>query len=402
MLEPAGELVAVVFELADAQCQDLYLVGVGAHGGAQVADPDGLKVIDRKARRKDRDVQGALEQIGQFGGTVDWSRPVLTFTGSAPDRPDAVAIGFPEARDELVFLHSMTVGDLIDHGLVRPGTSWELTEHLTRQPGTEPLTATVTPAGMMEIHWEYPTPEAATLSEILSTTDEWEIWRRADGVTLADLREQARRQPRAILQEERPASARVPVAVDGGKVDRPTESSHGQEPYGSIESLVRATYDDLARIAFLVLGNRADAEDAVQDAYVQLTLNWRSAGSLPTSGAQRAFLREVVRNEALKVIRRRDPRRENLGTEVAESPPATERLDEQLQARQDLGLVWRAISKLPVGSRDAVRLYAAGYEYAEIAEMLSIRVSTVRSHISHARKRLRLAAPGDRRTGSNE
>ena len=159
---------------------------------------DGLKVIARKAHWKDRAVQGALEQIGRFAASADWSRPFVTFTGSAPDCPDAAAlIGFPESRDRLIFLHSMTVGDLIDHNLVRPGTSWELNAQLIRPPRAERVTATVTPAGMIRTDWEYPTPEAALLPELLSATDAWGIWRRADGLTLADLREQAHRRPRA-------------------------------------------------------------------------------------------------------------------------------------------------------------------------------------------------------------
>jgi len=35
VLKPGGEPLVVVFELADAQRQDLDLVGVGSHGGAQ-------------------------------------------------------------------------------------------------------------------------------------------------------------------------------------------------------------------------------------------------------------------------------------------------------------------------------------------------------------------------------
>jgi RNA polymerase sigma factor (sigma-70 family) len=355
---------------------------------------DGLKVIGRKARWKDRDVQGALEQIGRYGAATDWSRPILTFTGSAPDRPDALApIGFPEARDELVFLHSMTVGDLINHGLVRPGTSWDLKAQPTRQPRAERLTATVTPAGMMGTYWEYPTPEAAMLFQLFSTTDAWEMWRRADGLTLADLREQAHRQPRAVRQEERPASARIAATVGSRALDRPTDSPHGQEPYNSIESLVQAMRGELARTALGIIGDQADIDDVLQNTYLQLTLDWRSAGSLRTSGDQRAYLLKAVRNEALQLIGRPYLKREDLGAEVAESPPAEESLDEQVQARQVLGRLGRAISKLPVKRRDVMRLYVAGYEYAEIAEMLSMPVSTVRSHISEARRQLRLAAP---------
>ena len=54
----------------------------------------------------------------------------------------------------------------------------------------------------------------------------------------------------------------------------------------------------------------------------------------------------------------------------------------------------RAIARLPEGCREVIALYAAGYEYGEVAEMLGVRVITVRSHMSNARKYLRRILPG--------
>jgi len=264
---------------------------------------DGLKVIGRKARWKDRDVQGALEQIGPFGAAADWSRPILTFTGSAPDRPDAAApIGFPEARDELVFLHSMTVGDLIDHGLVRPGTSWELTAQLTSQPHAERLTATVTPAGMTGTYWEYPTPEAAMLSEFFSTTDAWGMWQRADGLTLADLREQAHRQPRAMPQEERPASTRTAAAVGSGTLDRPIDSPQGREPHDSIKSLATGSL----RSEVLAIANRQGGRSD-EELFALLEYEWQRAGlALADRGRFSDYLRQVAADIARQAVHERE------------------------------------------------------------------------------------------------
>jgi DNA-directed RNA polymerase specialized sigma24 family protein len=64
-------------------------------------------------------------------------------------------------------------------------------------------------------------------------------------------------------------------------------------------------------------------------------------------------------------------------------------------AKEHLRLVWQAISKLPDGNREVVGLYAAGYEYWEIAEMLDITVSTARSHVSCARKQLPRMVPDE-------
>jgi DNA-directed RNA polymerase specialized sigma24 family protein len=51
---------------------------------------------------------------------------------------------------------------------------------------------------------------------------------------------------------------------------------------------------------------------------------------------------------------------------------------------------------LPEARKVVVGLYASGYEYGEIGEMLGVHVSTVRSHMSNARKYLRRILPGAR------
>jgi DNA-directed RNA polymerase specialized sigma24 family protein len=61
--------------------------------------------------------------------------------------------------------------------------------------------------------------------------------------------------------------------------------------------------------------------------------------------------------------------------------------------------VRQAISELPDENREVVLLFAAGYEYGEIAEMLDIAVSTVRSHICSARRRLPRASSPDGEKG---
>jgi RNA polymerase sigma factor (sigma-70 family) len=187
------------------------------------------------------------------------------------------------------------------------------------------------------------------------------------------------------------------VTTDSSGRPIPQEESHRD-----IESLVRATHDEAVRVAFRILRNHADTEDAVQTAYVRVTLNWSFVASLPTAENQHAYLRTVVRNEALQIIRRRDRRREDLGFDRTESLHIAEHLEEQAQAREDLRLAWQAISKLPEGRQEVVIRYATGYEYREIAEMLGIGVTTVRSHISNARKQLRQAMPGDGEGNRNE
>ena len=168
-------------------------------------------------------------------------------------------------------------------------------------------------------------------------------------------------------------------------------------PYRNMESLIRATHAELGRVAFRSLGNHADAEDAVQSACIKVLRCWAKVAGFATAAQQRAYLVTAVANETLQMRRQSRRRREVLAAEDAEPgwmPEFPGGYGDT--ASEHLRRVWQAISELPDENREAVLLFAAGYEYREIAEMLDIAVSTVRSHISSARKRLPRATPPGR------
>lgn len=160
------------------------------------------------------------------------------------------------------------------------------------------------------------------------------------------------------------------------------------DPYGDVESLFRAAYHDLVRATYGLLGNHADTEDAAQNSIYRVMKAWTRVSGLPTARAQRAYLMRIVINEALQMLR--DPHRkwERLGLDLGEQGFLRESFEENVPAREDLRRVWQAISELPEARRDVAALRAAGYEYEEIAATLGITISTVRSHISDARKQL--------------
>lgn len=161
-----------------------------------------------------------------------------------------------------------------------------------------------------------------------------------------------------------------------------------QAPYGDAESLFRAAHNELMRVAYALLGNHADTEDAAQDSFFKLVTAWHRVEGLPTPDEQRAYLFRIVINEALHILRYPHRRWERLGVDTDQDGASGEALDEQVQARADLRLLWKAIGELPRMRRDVVALRAAGYEYREIAASLGVSISTARSHVSYARKQL--------------
>lgn len=161
-----------------------------------------------------------------------------------------------------------------------------------------------------------------------------------------------------------------------------------QDPYGDAESLFRASYHGVVRLAYSVAGNKADAEDIAQESFCRLLMAWPRVAALRTAGEQRAYLNRIVINEARQFLRDPSRKRVSPSAGAGEDQVIEEPLDGKAQARDELRSTWEAISELPEMRRDVISLYAAGYEYEEIATLLDIKVSTVRSHMSNARRRL--------------
>jgi RNA polymerase sigma-70 factor (ECF subfamily) len=170
-------------------------------------------------------------------------------------------------------------------------------------------------------------------------------------------------------------------------------STPWHDPYADAESLFRTAYGDLVRTGYALLGNHADTEDATQNSFHKLMVAWPRVGGLPSAERQRAYLIRIVINEALQILRYPYRRWERPDDNAVEQGASQEVLDEQVLAREQLRLVWKAIGELPRVRREAVLLRAAGYEYEEIAARLSITISTVRSHISNARQQLSRTVP---------
>src|SRR5690348_15749802 len=112
-----------------------------------------------------------------------------------------------------------------------------------------------------------------------------------------------------------------------------------QEPYGDPALLLRSVLADLARTAYGLLGQHADAEDAVQNGCFKLIMAWPRVAGLATAGEQRAYLIRIVANEALQILRDPHRRWEHLGAE-AERAVTHHSFEDEIQAKEDLRLVW--------------------------------------------------------------
>lgn len=157
------------------------------------------------------------------------------------------------------------------------------------------------------------------------------------------------------------------------------------------EELFRRYRPIAFRVAYRLLGNEADALDAVQEAYV------KALAFLPRFEGRSSFktwLLRVVTNAALDFGRQRG-RREELPAEALRrreslgprpEPPPDDRL-----VREDLRrAIQAALEQLPEAQRQTFILHAeAELSYREVAETLGISIGTVMSRLFYARQRLK-------------
>lgn len=148
------------------------------------------------------------------------------------------------------------------------------------------------------------------------------------------------------------------------------------------------------RVAYRLLGNEADALDAVQDGFVNALRHLNRFGQ---RSSFRTWLLRVVSNAALDIGRqraRRDIRSEVplSGAQFRDSLEVSDPPDLLLERADLRKKIDHAIAQLSVAHRQTFVLHAeGGLTYQEISESLRISVGTVMSRIFYARQRLKAA-----------
>ena len=154
-----------------------------------------------------------------------------------------------------------------------------------------------------------------------------------------------------------------------GKVGATTEPVADQA--GVLERLYRAEYTGMVRLAYTLVGSNAEAEDLVQDSFVEVS---RRLGEIRKPGA---YLRSAVVSRCRSALRRRRV--------MAMHPP-----EPPAGLASDAGELWDVLAALPEDQRIAVVLrYYGGYKASEIATIVDMPGATVRSHLKRGLTALR-------------
>src|ERR1700722_12414404 len=142
------------------------------------------------------------------------------------------------------------------------------------------------------------------------------------------------------------------------------------------------------RTACLILGNRADAQEAVQGAYLRA---WLFRDSLTSVPSIRPWLYRVVVNACYSKLRREIPHRDRrAGDEHLDGIPAhTAEPEARAVDGETAGTVLAALARLPLSLRVPVVLrYYADLSERDIALAIGRRPGTVKSRLHEARRRL--------------
>jgi len=133
-------------------------------------------------------------------------------------------------------------------------------------------------------------------------------------------------------------------------------------------------------LALRILRDTTDAEDVVQEVFVQA---WRQAARFdPARGSPEAWLSTMARTRALDRLRRRVSRREE-PDEMAPPPSDVPRREEALAVR-------KALEGLSPDQRQALELaYYEGLTQSEIARRLGEPLGTIKTRIRTGMIRLR-------------
>lgn len=145
-------------------------------------------------------------------------------------------------------------------------------------------------------------------------------------------------------------------------------------------ALVLETEDTLYRVAWSILRNSADTEDAVQEAVLRA---WEKLSSLREPKYFRTWLTRILIRECYRLRRSG-----SLVIPLEELPES---------AAPESGEVWRSLQTLPEGLRlPFVLHYVEGYSVTETGTILRLPAGTVKSRLSRARSALRLELEGSR------
>lgn len=155
----------------------------------------------------------------------------------------------------------------------------------------------------------------------------------------------------------------------------------------AFRALYGAAAAKLLGVLFRILGDRAEAEDALQEVFTRV---WTKAHRYdPARGGGLAWLVTLARNHAIDRLRARPPRSEDEAPldSIADAAP---RAETRLMAKAELQRMTDCFATLDPDRADALRgAYLRGLSYTELAARFDVPLNTMRTWLRRSLLKLR-------------
>lgn len=163
----------------------------------------------------------------------------------------------------------------------------------------------------------------------------------------------------------------------------------------SFDILVSMFSERAYAVAFGVMGNKHDASDMTQEAFIKV---FRNINKFNFQSAFNTWLHRIVKNVCIDELRKRkkgkvisldasiDGGDSDYMMQIPDEGPGIQEILEKEESKEFL---WDALGELKENHRLVLVLSdIKGYDYSEVADMLDVPVGTVKSRISRARIKL--------------
>ena len=141
----------------------------------------------------------------------------------------------------------------------------------------------------------------------------------------------------------------------------------------------------MLNVAYRIVGNIGEAEDVLQDAFLDAFNKLKDFRQETTFGL---WLKQIVVNRSINQLRKRKLEFIELEGSHLENIPDEEAKDEE-DIQYQVALVKEAMKQLPDGYRVVISLYLMeGYDHEEIGQILNISENTSRTQFLRAKRKL--------------
>ena len=151
----------------------------------------------------------------------------------------------------------------------------------------------------------------------------------------------------------------------------------------NFEQLFKDHYNGLYYFAYSIVNDDELAKDLVNDSFEEI---WNRRKKLDISYSLKSFLYRVVKNRCLNQLKKQEVEQKYFDRAKHAPADTDEYRDNELVMEE----IMKAIEKLPEKGRNVFKkCFIENLSYKEAAEELDVSVNTIKTHVSHALKRLR-------------